>query len=80
MLECNEDITILKNGYKIIQKKEGFRFSVDAVLLADFFLPTKLGKVLDIGTGTAIIAILIAIKEKGNDITGIEIFKIKAVI
>ncbi|QNM16017.1 MULTISPECIES: methyltransferase [Fusobacterium] len=73
MLECNEDITILKNGYKIIQKKEGFRFSVDAVLLADFFLPTKLGKVLDIGTGTAIIAILIAIKEKGNDITGIDI-------
>ncbi len=29
----NEDITTLNNGYKLIQKKDGFRFSVDAVIL-----------------------------------------------
>ena len=73
MLERNEDITILKNGYKIIQKKYEFRFSVDAILLADFFLPNKLGKVLDIGTGTSIISILIAAKDKAKDIIAIDI-------
>lgn len=73
MLEVGEDITLLKNGYKIIQKKDGFRFSVDAVLLSDFFTPTKKGKVLDIGTGNGIISILLAINKKSDDITGIDI-------
>ena len=73
MLEVGEDITLLKNGYKIIQKKDGFRFSVDAVLLSDFFAPSKKGKVLDIGTGNGIISILLAINKKSDDITGIDI-------
>lgn len=69
----NEDITMLNNGYKLIQKKDGFRFSVDAVILSDFFSPTKKGKILDIGCGNGIIPILLCSKGKGEDITGIEI-------
>ena len=69
----NEDITMLNNGYKLIQKKDGFRFSVDAVILSDFFSPTKKGKILDIGCGNGIIPILLCSKEKGEDITGVEI-------
>lgn len=69
----NEDITTLNNGYKLIQKKDGFRFSVDAVILSDFFSPTKKGKILDIGCGNGIIPILLYSKEKGEDITGVEI-------
>lgn len=69
----NEDITMLNNGYKLIQKKDGFRFSVDAVILSDFFSPTKKGKILDIGCGNGIIPILLYSKGKGEDITGIEI-------
>ena len=34
---ANEDITLLAGKYKLIQKKDGFRFSVDAVILSDFF-------------------------------------------
>lgn len=69
----DEDITILNNGYKLIQKKDGFRFSVDAVILSDFFAPTKKGKILDIGCGNGIIPILLYSKKKGVDITGVEI-------
>lgn len=69
----NEDITTLNNGYKLIQKKDGFRFSVDAVILSDFFSPTKKGKILDIGCGNGIISILLYSKGKGEDITGVEI-------
>lgn len=69
----NEDITTLNNGYKLIQKKDGFRFSVDAIILSDFFSPTKKGKILDIGCGNGIIPILLYSKGKGEDITGVEI-------
>lgn len=69
----NEDITTLNNGYKLIQKKDGFKFSVDAVILSDFFSPTKKGKILDIGCGNGIIPILLYSKGKGEDITGVEI-------
>lgn len=69
----NEDITMLNNGYKLIQKKDGFRFSVDAVILSDFFSPTKKGKILDIGCGNGIIPILLYSKGKGEEITGVEI-------
>lgn len=69
----DEDITVIDDNHKIIQKKEGFRFSIDAVLLANFFLPKKKGKILDIGTGNGIIPVLLFIKNKSYDITGIEI-------
>ena len=69
----NEDITTLNNGYKLIQKKDGFRFSVDAVILSDLFSPTRKGKILDIGCGNGIIPILLYSKGKGEEITGVEI-------
>lgn len=73
MLCKDENMTLLKDNYKIIQKINGFRFSVDAVILSDFFLPSKSGKILDIGTGNGVIPILLYAKDKGKDITGIDI-------
>lgn len=70
---ANEDITLLAGKYKLIQKKDGFRFSVDAVILSDFFAYPKKGKILDIGTGNGVIPILLSSKEKGEDIIGIDI-------
>ena len=72
---ANEDITLLAGKYKLIQKKDGFRFSVDAVILSDFFAYPKKGKILDIGTGNGVIPILLSSKEKGEDITGIDILE-----
>lgn len=60
-------------GLKIIQKNDGFRFGVDAVLLANFADVKRDADVLDIGTGTGIIPVLIAGKTKARAVTGIEI-------
>lgn len=75
MLYENEDITMLRDNFKLIQKKDGFRFSVDAVILSDFFSPQKEGKILDIGTGNGIIPILLYAKNKGKKIVGIDILE-----
>lgn len=73
MLYENEDMTLLKEDFKLIQKTNGFRFSVDAVILSDFFTPNREGKVLDIGTGNGILPILLYAKNKAKNIVGIDI-------
>ncbi|MGL5437850.1 MAG: tRNA1(Val) (adenine(37)-N6)-methyltransferase [Lachnospiraceae bacterium] len=62
-----------RNGYRIIQKKQGFCFGMDAVLLSGF-AKVKLGeRAIDLGTGTGIIPILLAAKTEGEHFTGLEI-------
>lgn len=75
-MQENYDITLLKSGIKIYQLKEGFRFSVDAVILADFFQGKPEGRVLDIGSGCGIIPILLAEKKGMKNICGIELQEI----
>lgn len=60
-------------GIKIIQKKYGFRFGVDAVLLANFANVRKGFRVIDMCTGTGIVPFIIAGKTEASSITGIEI-------
>jgi tRNA1Val (adenine37-N6)-methyltransferase len=60
-------------GLRLIQNTDCFCFGVDAVLLADFADVKKKACVLDIGTGTGIIPILLAGKTKAESITGLEI-------
>lgn len=70
----NETIDDLQlNNLQLIQKKTGFKFGVDAVLLSDFFQASKNAKVMDIGTGTGVIPVLLYGKNKGKDFTGIDI-------
>ena len=74
-LKENERIDDLEfKNLKIIQNKEGFCFGIDSVLLADFAKNIKKGaNVLDLGTGTGIISILLCGKTDLNSITGVEI-------
>ncbi|CDM67333.1 methyltransferase small [Clostridium bornimense] len=60
-------------GIQVIQKKDAFRFGIDAVLLANFANIKKKHKVMDFCTGTGIIPFIIAGKTECNDIKGIEI-------
>ncbi|HOV70471.1 MAG TPA: tRNA1(Val) (adenine(37)-N6)-methyltransferase, partial [Clostridia bacterium] len=60
-------------GLKIIQSNSGFRFGTDAVLLANFARIYSGNRVADLGTGTGIVAILIAGKTKAGKIVGVEI-------
>lgn len=62
-----------RNGYKIIQDKGRFCFGMDAVLLSGFARVKQGEKVLDLGTGTGIIPILLEAKTDGEHFTGLEI-------
>lgn len=62
-----------RNGYKIIQNENKFCFGMDAVLLSGFANVKEGENVLDLGTGTGIIPILLAGKTKGRHFTGLEI-------
>lgn len=73
-IKQNERIDDLQyKGLKIIQNTEGFCFGVDAVLLANFAEIKKGQRVIDLGTGTGIIPILIAGKTQAREIVGMEI-------
>lgn len=62
-----------RNGYKIIQDPGRFCFGMDAVLLSGFVQVRKNETVLDMGTGTGIIPILLKGKTEGSHFTGLEI-------
>lgn len=62
-----------RKGYKIIQDPSRFCFGMDAVLLSDFAKAGEGDRVLDLGTGTGIIPILMEAKAKGQHFTGLEI-------
>lgn len=62
-----------RNGYRIIQNPAKFCFGMDAVLLSGFARAKRGERVLDLGTGTGIIPILMAAKTEGEHFTGLEI-------
>lgn len=64
-----------RKGYKIIQNRGRFCFGMDAVLLSGFALVKDGENVIDLGTGTGIIPILLEAKTKGSHFTGLEIQK-----
>ena len=74
-LKDNERIDDLQlNNLKIIQNKDGFCFGIDSVLLSDFSKEIPTGStVLDLGTGTGILGILLCGKTKLSKIYGIDV-------
>lgn len=62
-----------RNGYYIIQNPSRFCFGMDAVLLSGFARAKKGETVLDLGTGTGIIPILMEAKTEGEHFTALEI-------
>ncbi len=76
-MEIKEDETLspfIRGKVHIIQKKKGYRFNIDSVLLSGFFkAKNKKGKIIDLGTGSGIIPILISLKYPELDFYGLEI-------
>ena len=60
-------------GLQLIQNPKGFCFGIDAVLLSNFSEIRRNWRVIDLGTGTGIIPILLAGKTNAKEIIGVEI-------
>lgn len=74
ILKENERIDDLQvAGLKIIQNKNLFCFGTDAVLLHHFVEPKNLKKVVDFGTGTGILSVLLGGKNKNIEVFALEI-------
>lgn len=73
LVKPNERVDDLQNGCYVIQDPEKFCFGMDAVLLSGFAKIRKNARVLDMGTGTGIIPILLKSRGKGEHLTGLEI-------
>lgn len=65
--------SLQRNGYQIIQHKDKFCFGMDAVLLSGFAKAMPEDHVLDLGTGSGIIPILMEAKTGAKHLTGLEI-------
>ena len=75
LVHLGERVDDLQNGFYVIQNPEKFCFGMDAVLLSGFAKIRNNARVLDMGTGTGIIPILLKSREKGTHFTGLEIQK-----
>ena len=73
LLENERVDDLQRNGLKIIQKTNGFCFGMDAVLLSGFAAVKSGEQVLDLGTGTGIIPLLLSAKTDGKRFSGLEI-------
>jgi tRNA1Val (adenine37-N6)-methyltransferase len=73
-LREGEKLDELFNGrLKIIQKKGGYRFSVDALFLAQFTSQLSAHSIIDLGTGSGIIPLILARKTAAHTIVGVEV-------
>ena len=70
---CGETLDDLQNGYFILQSQSGFRFGMDAVLLAEFTEIRPAERVLDLGCGNGILPLLLAARVPDLHMTGLEL-------
>jgi tRNA1Val (adenine37-N6)-methyltransferase len=67
--------TFFNGRIRIKQSRDGYRYSIDAVLLAAFARVKPRDTVVDLGTGCGIIPIMLAYRHPGMQLYGIEIQK-----
>jgi len=65
--------TLFEGRLKILQKKDGYRFSIDALLLAHFARPSFQDRIIDLGTGCGIIPLILTFQKKAAKVIGVEI-------
>jgi tRNA1Val (adenine37-N6)-methyltransferase len=65
--------TFFNGRIKVFQHREGYRFSIDAVLLAAFSAPKAKDRIVDLGTGCGIIPLILGYRHPKTIISGIEI-------
>ena len=66
---------LIEDELEIIQDNRFFKFGTDSVLLANFVELRKGDRVIDLGTGSGVIPLLLAYKNQNVHLTGVEIQK-----
>ena len=81
-MRMNMEVTLLpgeriddlqRGGLKIIQSQNEFRFGTDAVILADYSAGRVGNKVVDIGTGTGVLPLLITARNPNTSFDAVEV-------
>jgi tRNA1Val (adenine37-N6)-methyltransferase len=76
LLSPDETLDTFLNGrLQVLQKRGGYRFSVDSILLSQFIRIRKNEKVVDLGTGCGILPLLLSQTAKTSLFIGVEIQK-----
>jgi tRNA1Val (adenine37-N6)-methyltransferase len=65
--------TILDGSITLIQPRHGYRFSIEAVLLARFARATTRDRVLELGAGCGVVSIMMATLCRPREVVAIEI-------
>lgn len=64
---------LLLGGLRLIQPRAGYRFSIDAVLLAHFAPAVPHGVIVDLGSGSGVIPLLLSVLQPRAQIIGVEL-------
>ena len=65
--------TLFRGRLSIIQSKKGYRFSIDALMLAHFATARGGERVVDLGTGNGVVALILASRYPSLKVAGLEI-------
>jgi tRNA1Val (adenine37-N6)-methyltransferase len=65
--------TLFEGRLKIRQRRAGYRFSIDALLLSHFAEPRPKDRVIDLGTGCGIIPLILVFRRKAAAVIGVEV-------
>ena len=72
-LDDDELCELFTGRLRIFQKRNGYRFSVDSIMLADFARRRASGSVADLGTGSGVLPIILSKFQAVKEIIGIEV-------
>lgn len=64
---------LILGNMRIIQPQKGYRFSIDSVLLAFYVDLQGIGQVVDLGTGSGVIPLLLSYRDQNINIIGVEL-------
>ena len=74
-MECLTTDSLFNDSIRVKQNRSGYRFSMDALLLAQHAMPSLDDTVLDLGTGCGIIPLILAYRHPKIIIYGVEVQK-----